>query len=126
MPDLEPIAVAVAALAAFAFSGGWYALVPAETGDDEPAGAAPPWLPAAELARSAVVALVVAGLTAEIGITDLAGALLLGAALFLGFPVVLFAGSILHEGYPSRLAAVHLGDWFFKLILVSAIIAAFE
>lgn len=34
-------------------------------------------------------------------------------------------GSVLHEGYSSRLAAVDLGDWFLKLILIGAMIGAF-
>ena len=127
MPDINVLAVAIAAVGALAFSGSWYALVPAETPGEAEAGRTPPaWLPVAELLRSTLVALVVTGLTVEIGIDDVAGGLLLGIALFAGFPAVLFAGSILHEGYPGRTAAVHLGDWLFKLMLIGAIVAAFR
>ena len=127
MPDIDPLAVAIAAVAALAFSGSWYALVPADTPEEWEAARTPPaWLPAAELLRNVVVALVVAGLTVEIGIDDAAGGLLLGVSLFVGFPAVLFAGSILHEGYPGRMAAVHLGDWLLKLMLIGAIVAAFQ
>ena len=129
MTDLDVLAAAVAAVAAFALSGAWYAFVPAEPlsagGATPPPERPAPLLFSAELGRSAVVALVVAGLAAEIGVDQPGDGVLLGLALFAGFPAVLFAGSILHEGYPARLAAVHLGDWLLKLLAIGAVVGAF-
>jgi len=77
-----------------------------------------------ELARSAVVALVVVALAGGIDVGGVAEGALLGLVLFAGFPAVLFAGSMLHERYPARLAAVHLGDWLLKLIAIGAVAGA--
>jgi len=49
--------------------------------------------------------------------------LLLGFILWLGFPVILLTGSILRENYPWKLAAIHAGDWFVKLVLISGIVS---
>lgn len=126
MTDLNALAVAIAAVAAFVLSASWYAIVSVDDPGATESRDLPPWLPLAEILRSAVVALVVAGLAAEIAIDGIPGGMLLGLVLFLGFPAVLFAGSILHEGYSPRLAALHLGDWLLKLVLIGAVIGAFE
>ena len=129
MTDFNVLAAAAAAVAAFALSGAWYAFVAAEPATADGATSPPerpaPLLFTAELGRSAVVALVVAGLAAEMGVDQLAAGVLLGLVLFAGFPAVLFAGSVLHEGYPARLAAVHLGDWLLKLLAIGAVVGAF-
>ena len=44
-------------------------------------------------------------------------------ATWVGFPVVLLAGSVLSENVPWRLAAIHAGDWLVKLLLVSCIVS---
>lgn len=131
MADIDPLAVVVATLAAFLLSGAWYAVLPAESAASE-AGAAsqagspsPPVL-LAEILRSGVVATVVAGLAAELGAVDVGEGALLGLVLWVGFPAVLFAGSIIHERYPARLAALHLGDWLLKLALIGAIVGALQ
>ena len=67
-------------------------------------GEMPPWkLARRDPALPRRSAAVVVGLAAEAGIDDLAGGLVLGAALFVGFPLVLWVGAILHEGTPSGL-----------------------
>ena len=50
----------------------------------------------------------------------------LGLLAWVGFPLVLFSGSVLHERYPWPLAAIHLGDWLLKLLLVAAVVAAWR
>jgi len=52
-----------------------------------------------------------------------AGPLVAAAVVaWVGFPVVLLAGSVLHERVPWRLAAIHAGDWLLKLIAVTLIV----
>ena len=52
-----------------------------------------------------------------------AGGLLLGLALWIGFPLVLWVGAIVHEKTPVRLAAIHAGDWLVKLPAVGVLVA---
>src|SRR5438128_1619596 len=80
----------VAAVVVFAISAVYYI---AMRGQGAALGAAwaqrsrpPAWQVPLELGKSVVVALVVAGLVARLGITDPAGALLLGLALWIAFP----------------------------------------
>ncbi len=77
---------------------------------------------ALELGRNVVVASVVAGLVALLGITGWAGALQLAIALWIGFPIVLLSGSVIHENVPLKLAAIHAGDWLAKLLVIAVIV----
>ena len=52
--------------------------------------------------------------------------MLLGLALWIGFPFVLWAGAMLHESTPWRLAAIHAGDWLVKLLLIAVIVTAWS
>ncbi len=126
MTDIDPIAVVVATIAAFLLSGAWYAVVPWPAEVGEATRADSPSLPVllAEVLRSAVVATVVAGLLVELDALSVGEGALLGVVLWVGFPAVLFAGSIIHERYPARLAALHLGDWLLKLTAIGAIVGA--
>jgi hypothetical protein len=122
--------IAVAAVAAFVLSSIWYllfgrrlaALSPVYATGARPSGQ----VAALELLRSLVVAAVLAVLAAR---SD-AGTWLQGAGLgllaWVGFPLVILAGSVLHERYRWQLAAIHLGDWLFKLVLVAAIVSAWR
>ena len=112
-------------MAAFVASGGWYAVFGNQfkalsTGVEV---SRPPALQAAvELIRNLVVAAVVAGLAAGLDVGNWAGAVLLGLALWVAFPVVLLAGSVFHENVPWRLAAIHAGDWLVKLLVIAVIV----
>ena len=50
----------------------------------------------------------------------------LGLLAWVGFPLVILTGSVLHERYPWPLAAIHLGDWLLKLLLVAAVVSAWR
>jgi len=131
MTDIDPLAVAVATIAAFLLSGAWYALLPAQsppsvTAEASEAKAPSPPVVLGEIVRSAVVATVIAGLAAKLDAASIGEGAMLGLVLWVGFPAVLFAGSIIHERYPVRLAAVHLGDWLLKLVLIGAIVGALQ
>ena len=124
MPNIG--VVLLAAVAAFVLSSVWYAafgrtlsrLSPAYAGG----GTMSPWTGLIELLRSAVLAVVV-GLGCEhlgpAGASPLVAAALVA---WVGFPVVLLSGSVLHERVPWRLAAVHAGDWLLKLVAVTLIV----
>ena len=62
------------------------------------------------------------GFAANIDITTWTGAVGLGLATWVGFPVVLLTGSIQWENVSWRLATIHAGDWLVKLTLVSCIV----
>ena len=127
MPDLNWLAIIVAAVAVFVVSTVYYILFTAQLKRLSAAyadadGTPPPWKVAVEIARSLVVGAVVAGLVALIGVTDVAGALQLGLALWIGFPVVLLTGSVIWEKVPPMLAAIHAGDWLLKLLVIAMIV----
>jgi hypothetical protein len=120
MPELSVVAVLGATGAAFVLGGAYYAVL----GDRLPgAGDTAPWQLAVELLRCLVLCAVVAGLAAEGGVDDPAGGLLLGLALWIGFPLVLWAGAVIHEKTPVWLAAIHAGDWLVKLPAVGMLVA---
>jgi hypothetical protein len=130
MSELNYLAIIAAGLAVFVFAATYYSVLAAQYAALSPAAAAvsgpSPWLMAFELVKALGVALVVAALVASIGITDLAGAALLGLALWVAFPVVLLAGSVMHEGVAVKLAALHAGDWLAKLLMIAVITAVWR
>ena len=75
-----------------------------------------------ELVRSLVLATVVAGLASLVGVSGFGGALLLGIVLWIGFPLMILSGSILWDQVPWKLAAIHVGDWLIKLLVISLIV----
>jgi Protein of unknown function (DUF1761) len=125
------LSIVVATVAAFVLSFVWYmvfggrlaALSPAYAADTARASGTAAVL---ELLRSLVLAAVVAVLAAEVGADTWLEGAGLGLLAWVGFPLVLLTGSVLHERYPWRLAAIHLGDWLLKLLLVAAIVSAWR
>jgi hypothetical protein len=113
MPDVDLLAVLAAAVAAFVSAAMYYSVFDEQLAALSDAAAAgqppPPWKLAVELLRCLIVAAVVAGLTARGEIDEWSGGLLLGLALWIGFPFVLWTGAIIHENTPWKLAAIHAG-----------------
>jgi hypothetical protein len=122
--DVEPLAVLTATAAAFVAGGAYYA-VAGDRLESTDAGM-PPWKLAAEVLRCLVLAAVVAGVAAAAEADWWAAGLGLGLALWVGFPLVLWTGAIIHENTPVRLAAVHAGDWLVKLLLVGVIVGVVQ
>ncbi|WP_116953059.1 DUF1761 family protein [Jiangella endophytica] len=121
MPDVSLGAVAAGTVAAFVIGFVYYGIVGAPAG---PAGPPrrPAWqLPVVELARNLVLAAVVVGVAAAADVSSAGGGLLLGLALWVGFPLVLWTGALFHEGVPPRTALVHGGDWLLKLLAIGLI-----
>jgi uncharacterized membrane protein YccC len=127
MPDIELLAVLAAAIAGFILSWTYYSVFGAQLAGVSEAAAAgeqpPPWKMAVELSRGLILAAVVAGLASQGDIDEWTGGLLLGLALWLGFPAVLWTGAMLWENTPWKLAAIHAGDWLVKLIVVGVIVS---
>jgi hypothetical protein len=133
MNDVNILAVIVASVAVFVMSAVWYiafdkqlaALHPAYAEAASEAGP-PAWEVVVELVRSLVVASVVAGLAELLDVADWTSAVQLGFALWIGFPVVLWTGAIMHEKVPSKLAAIHAGDWLLKLLVIAVIVSVWR
>ncbi len=126
MMDVNILAVIVATIGAFILSGIWYATLSGYLSKLSKAYAQdtkmPAWEVLVELIRSFIVVLVIAFIFNKIGVTELSSALIYGAAFWLAFPLVLLAGSVIHEKVPVKLAAIHAGDWLIKLLFITALI----
>ena len=130
MADVNLLAVLAATIAAFVSGATYYAVLRREAGGGErgcrQGRAAAPWKLAVELLRGLVVAAVVAGVAVQAEIDEWSGGLLLGLALWIGFPLVLWTGAVIHENTPSKLAAIHAGDWLLKLLVVAVIVSLWQ
>jgi hypothetical protein len=119
-------AVLVATVVAFVMSSAWYGLLGNQLARLNDAYAdsesIPAWMALVELARSLVVAAVLAGLADELGVEGWTSAATLGLFVWIGFPAIILSGSVLHENVPWMLAAIHAGDWLFKLVVIAIIV----
>ena len=129
MSSINYWAVAVAAVAGLVAAFAYYGVLGRQLAaagsavtDDRP----PAWIPLFELVKHLVLAAIVAGLVMAIDVTVWAGAPLLGLALWVGFPVVRLAGSLVHEKVPWRIAVIHAGDWLAKLLIIAVIVGAWR
>jgi amino acid permease len=127
MPDIDPVVILVATVVCFALGAVYYAVLSTRLAElSGTAGSdvkAPPWALVVEVLRCLVLAAVVAGLAAQARVDGLTGGLVLGLVLWMGFPVVLWVGAIVHENIRWRLAAIHAGDWLVKLLVVGAVVS---
>jgi hypothetical protein len=60
------------------------------------------------------------------GVEGVPGALGLALVVWAGFPVVILAGSVLHERVPAGLAALHAGDWLVKIAVVAVLLGVWR
>jgi Protein of unknown function (DUF1761) len=122
------VSVGIAAVCVFVLSSVWYiALTPIEVrvlGAAAPdrGGRPGPAKALLELLRSLVVGAVIAGLARTAHLHGVGSTVLLGLALWLGFPFVLLTGSMLWDRVPAATALLHAGDWLLKLLVISVII----
>jgi hypothetical protein len=130
MLGINYVAVVVAAVAAFVAASVWYIVFGRQRAELSSAAASetrpPAWKMLVELARTLVLAAVLAGFAAQIGIADWAGAVRLAFALWIGFPVILLSGSVMYENVPWKLAAIHAGDWLVKLLIITVILGVWR
>ena len=134
MAGMNYWAVGVAAVAAFLASSAWYVVFgkarmkllgndPAATADMKKV---PAWKKPVELVRGLVVAFVLARFIVLLGVVDWKGGLQLGIWLWIGFPAVILAGSVLWDNRPWKLAAIHAGDWLLQVLLMAVILGAWR
>lgn len=127
MPDIEPLAVLAATLAAFVLGFVFYGVFGGQLAQVSAASSAdrPPWqVPVVEVVRALILAMVVAGVAALAEVDTWTGGVVLGLVLWIGFPFVLWTGAMFHERTPLKLAAIHAGDWLVKLLAIGLIVAA--
>ncbi len=108
----------VGTVVAFLIGGVWYGVFGTAVVRDTPA---PRWTYGVEVVRCLVLAAVVVGLAAAAGVESWWAGLLLGTVLWIGFPLVLWTGAMLHERTPLRTAALHGGDWLVKLLALGLV-----
>lgn len=126
---MVPLMVLVATVVGFAASGVYYTILDsslAAARPDAAVAATPPWTYAVEFARTLVIAGVAVAVASLADIASWGGGLALGLALWVGFPLMLWVGAVLHEGTGIRLAAIHAGDWLIKLALIGTIVGAWS
>jgi hypothetical protein len=68
-----------------------------------------------EFARCLIVATALAYLVHRLGIVTLRDAVVLAVVVWAGFQLAGLVGSVLHEGYPVKLYAIHMGDALAKV-----------
>jgi hypothetical protein len=79
-----------------------------------------------ELLRTFLLALVFAIVLSELKDSSLHASVLLGLRLWLAFPFILLSGSVMWDKVPKKLAAIHAGDWFIKLMLIAIILGSWR
>jgi hypothetical protein len=80
------------------------------------------WKLLTELLRTAITASAfswIAHRTADQGVS---GGLALALIIWVGLPVVLLSGSVIWERVHPATAALHAGDWLFKLLLIAVVL----
>jgi hypothetical protein len=132
MPRVRFLAVGVVTLACFLVGALWYsplvfgnaylALRGFEAGATL-AASPPPGELIAEIVRCLVTAYAFAYFILRLGIDSVAGAVKLALLVWIGFQGFVLAGSVIHEGYPVPLFAIHAGDALVKAMLSCVMLA---
>ena len=134
MVPVNYVAVLVAAVAVFVLGWLWYGPLlffkpwMRLRGLDPEAAMKNAKMPAGKLviefARCFLLSFVIARLMTLVDIHSPLIAIHSGLFLWLGFPAVLLAGSVLWDNVPWKVAAIHAGDWLVKLLVIPLIIYA--
>lgn len=117
--------VAASTAVAFILSTTWYIVFGAAragmlgTGAAITSAAPPSWMVLLELLRTGVVAAAAALAVARLPVRTLVQAMQLALVAWVAFPAVLLTGSVLWDGTPVALAAIHGGDWLLKVVVVT-------
>ena len=125
MPRVRLVAVGVVAVVCFLIGALWYSPLLfgnsylALRGIESSAASAatpPPGELIAEVVRCFVVAYTFAYFIARLGIDSVKDALKFALLVWFGFQGFVLIGSVIHEGYPVNLFAIHAGDALVKAI----------
>ena len=129
MLEMNYLAIVVAALAAFAVSFVWYSVFGAELAKVSPAFAEQkpaPWKMLVILGSSLVIAFVVSYVIGLAGDVSWVSAVGIGALLWLGLAATQWVNSMVGENVPFKMALIHAGDWFVKLVLIAFIVGVWR
>jgi len=135
MLGINYLAVLVAALVAFVMCGLWYSPIlfgkawAKLRGIDSTVAARAQMRPPeilAEFVRGLVVAVVLAGFVVHLGVVNLAGAIYLGLAVWIGFQATSIMGAVIHEHYPLKLYAIHTCDALVKTLVMAAVLGVWR
>ncbi len=132
MPDINLLAVFVAALLTFAASFVWYMLLGKQLASVSKAFAESqqhrpqPWKMLYILVEHLVIALILAIIIGRMGLISWSGAVLLGVVLWIGFSATQWISSMVYEQEPLKKAAIHGGDRLIKLIIISGVLGAWR
>jgi hypothetical protein len=121
--------VALAAGAAFVTSAAWYTAFAepyAQLLGPTDAGPSPIATTAIELGRSIAISAVLALLVRRLDTTRVRDGAGIAVLAWAAFPATLMLGSVVHDGVPVALAAIHAGDWLVKLLVVTIILAILQ
>jgi len=129
---INPVAVVVAALAAFVMSSLYYS--PLGLGNVWRAvdpGSAAGTTPSigkvlGEVVRTLVIASVLARVIALLRGGDWTSAVRLALWLWFGFSAMMWVGAIMWEHTPWQIAAIHSGDWLLKTLLIAVILGVWR
>ena len=75
-----------------------------------------------EIVRTFALVLVMAYVVNWLRLQHVEQALMVALWLWVGFPAVLFAGLVIHERFPTKLAVIHAADWLAKMLIIACII----
>jgi hypothetical protein len=135
MPHVNYLAVLGTAIVVFVLGWLWYSPflfykpLRRARGLDPAAPMAGP-MPAGKLVieflRCIVLVYVIAHFVVLLGVSNWFIAAHFGLLLWIGFPVVLLAGSVLWENVPVKVAAIHAGDWLVKLLVIPIILSVWH
>lgn len=81
------------------------------------------WAIISQFARNLVVAFVLAYFITRLGIATRKAAMQLGVWLWFGFEAMAIVGSVIHEGYPLGLFAIHVGDALLATLVMTFILS---
>lgn len=133
MPEINIVAVVVAAVGSFIASGVWYALLGnamvrlqgqwrGASAPEQPK----PWQFLVYFATAVIIALVVAVVMGLADISGWAASAGFGLLLWVGFCLTQWISSIVGEDVPLRLAAIHAGDWLLHLLIIATVVGVWR
>lgn len=127
MQHLNSAAIIISAVLAFVLSAIWYIVFAKARAALNKAAASvssKPSLPQviAEVIKNLIVATIIGMLISHVGVGTGMGSVSFALLLWIGFPVMILASSVMYENVSAKLAAIHAGDWLIKLLAISAIV----
>jgi hypothetical protein len=81
---------------------------------------------AVEFVTTLIIAFFIAEFAAWVGATTLVGGLVLGFWIWLGFYATTMVGPVLWEKVPLKLYAITTGRWLVSILVMAAIIGAWQ